>query len=400
MQYRFFAPTSAGFAVNTRILHVLDHLQPSAALSRLLMLARRLPGSADHGHRFTVVSLQRINGRPECVESAKRMAAAGIQVETVSQAAGWDPLAPVRLRRLVSRLQPELIHIWQPAGLAWARMAAAGRPLIASIDNWPGRYDRWQLSLMRSSIRHVDAVVVPNELVAAQVRKYLAARDEQLTIIAPGVEPPAASQSSGASREALFAAAQLPADARVIAAVGRLVPCRRVRDAIWNIDILSLLFLNSYLVILGDGPQKRRLQAFNRALRGWAHTRFVSWQNPADWWPHVELVFHFDDEPGISQSLLEAMAAGKPVIASDTASHRAFLEDGVHTHFAALNDRTSLAKCGRRLLLDPAAAAAIGAAGQARVLERFGADAFVEAHRQLYDSLAAGARASLAIRSA
>ncbi len=107
-----------------------------------------------------------------------------------------------------------------------------------------------------------------------------------------------------------------------------------------------------------------------------------------------------DDEPGISQSLLEAMAAGKPVIASDTASHRAFLEDGVHTHFAALNDRTSLAKCGRRLLLDPAAAAAIGAAGQARVLERFGADAFVEAHRQLYDSLAAGARPSLAIRSA
>jgi len=400
VQSGFLAPTPAGFAVNTRILHVLDHLQPSAALSRLLLLARRLESAANHADRFTVVSLQRINGRPECVESASRLAALGVEVETVSQAASWDPLAPVRLRRLISRVRPHLVHVWQPGGLTWAGMAAAGRPLVTSIDNWPGRYDRWQLSLMRSSLRHVDAVVVPNELVAAQVRKYLAARDEQLNIIAPGVEPPAASQGSGVSREALFAAAQLPADARIIAAVGRLVPGRRVRDGIWNIDILSLLFLNSYLVILGDGPQKRRLQAFNRALRGWAHTRFVSWQNPADWWPHVELVYHFDDEPGISQSLLEAMAAGKPVIVSDTASHRAFLEDGVHASFAAVDDRTSLAKCGRRLFLNPAAAAAIGAAGQARVLERFGADAFVEAHRTLYDSLAAGSRRPVVVRSA
>lgn len=400
MQSGFLAPTSAGFAVSTHILHVLDHLQPSAASSRLLLLARRLSGTAGTTDRLTVVSLQRIQGRPECVASARRLAAAGVQVESVSQAAGWDPLAPVRLRRLIGRLQPDVVHVWQPAGLAWARMAAPGRPLIASIDNWPGRYDRWLLSLMRSSIRHVAAVVIPNEAMAVPVRKFLAVRDEQLTIIPPGVEPPDASQGTGTPREALFAAAQLPADARVIATMGRLVAGRRVRDGIWNIDILSLLFTNSYLVILGDGPQKRRLQAFNRALRGWAHTRFLSWQNPADWWPHVELVFHFDDEPGISQSLLEAMAAGKPVIASNTASHRAFLEDGVHTHFAAVNERTSLAKCGRRLLRDPAAAAAIGAAGQARVLERFGAEVFAEAHRKLYDAVAAGSATSFAARSA
>ena len=400
MQSGIFAPTSAGFAVNIRILHVLDHLQPSAALSRLLLLAQRQETAEGAVCHATVASLTRINGRPECLAAAQRLKSAGMEVEALSQAAGWDPLAPVRLRRLIGRLQPDVVHVWQPAALAWSRMAVGGRPLLASVDQWPGRYDRWLLSLMRASIRQAAGVIVPNEAVAAQVRKHLDASHEQLAIIAPGVEPPDPTQQTMVSREALFAAAQLPADARVIAAGGRLVPGRRVRDAIWNIDILSLLFPNAYLVILGDGPQKRRLQAFNRALRGWANTRFVSWQNLADWWPHVELVFHFDDEPGISQTLLEAMAAGKPVAVSNTASHRAFLDDGVHAHYAAVDDRTALAKCGWRMLLDPAATSAIAAAGRARVLERFGAAAFIEAHRELYQATAAGARRPAAVRSA
>jgi len=400
VQSGFIASTSAGFAVTIRILHVLDHLQPSAALSRLSLLVRRQDTANEATRHATVVSLERINGRPECVAAATQLKAAGVEVESVSQATGWDPLAPVRLRRLIGRLQPDLVHVWQPNALAWARMAAAGRPLLASVDQWPGRYDRWLLSLMRSSVRHAARAIVPNEPVAAQVRKHLSVSDEQLAIVAPGVEPPDATQQTVVSREALFAAAQLPADARVIASGGRLVPGRRIRDAIWNIDILSLLFPNAYLVILGDGPQKRRLQAFNRALRGWAYTRFLSWQNPADWWPHVELVFHFDDEPGISQTLLEAMAAGKPVAISNTASHRAFLDNGVHAHYAAVDDRTALAKCGRRMLIDPAGTSAIAAAGRARVLERFGATAFVDAHRKLYQEVAAGTRQLSAARSA
>lgn len=384
--------------MNTRTLHVLDHLQPSAALARLSLLARRLSAAGDET-RLHVASLERIAGRPECVAAAQCLEAAGVTVEALSQASGKDPLAMFRLRRLIARHQPELVHVWQPRSLAFSRMVAVGCPVVASQDHWPGRYDRWTLSLMRSAVRQAAALVVPNEAVARQVQQHLGAPDERLEVIAPGVEPPEENRDAP-SREALFKAASLPANARVIAAAGALVPGRRIRDAIWNIDILSLLFTDAYLVILGDGPQQRRLQAFNRAMRGWAHTRFLSWQNLAEWWPHVELVYHFDDEPGISQCLLEALAAGKPVVVSDTSSHRTFLEDGVHASFAALSDRTSLAKCGRRLFGDPAAAAAIGLAGQARVLERFNATAFVDAHRRLYRRIAAQSPQAAAARSA
>ncbi len=385
--------------MNTCILHVLDHLQPSAALSRLTLLAQRLAADG-YGAPLYVASLERIKGRPECMAGASRLEAAGASVMALSQATGLDPLAPFRLRRLVHRLQPQIVHVWQPASLSWSRMAANGRNLVASIDHWPGRYDRWMLSLMRLAVRQAAAVVVPDEIVARHVRRHLGVREAVFDVIAPGVQPPQNMQESAVARQHLLRTAGLPSDARMIVAAGRLVAGRRIRDAIWNIDILTLLFPNAYLVVLGDGPQKRRLQAFNRAMRGWAQTRFVSWQNAADWWPHAELVFHFDDEPGISQCLLEAMAVGTPAIVSDSPSHRAFLEDGVHATFAALSDRTSLAKCGRRLLLNPAAAAEMAAAGQERVLQQFDAARFAEAHRRLYQRLAASTPQSAAARSA
>jgi len=88
--------------------------------------------------------------------------------------------------------------------------------------------------------------------------------------------------------------------------------------------------------------------------------------------------------------LIEAMAAGKPVVATDAGASREIIDDGVQGLLVPPRDAEALARSVVYLLTHRDAAAAMGRKGQARVDERFGSQQYVEGVQAVYRELLEG----------
>ncbi|MEX2120776.1 MAG: glycosyltransferase family 4 protein [Pirellulales bacterium] len=92
-------------------------------------------------------------------------------------------------------------------------------------------------------------------------------------------------------------------------------------------------------------------------------------------------------EEGMSVALLEAMAAGLPVVASSIAANAPLVEDGRHGRLVPPGDSAALAAALAELLEQPDAAARLGSSARERVEARFSIARMVEAHLELFDRL-------------
>jgi glycosyltransferase involved in cell wall biosynthesis len=92
---------------------------------------------------------------------------------------------------------------------------------------------------------------------------------------------------------------------------------------------------------------------------------------------------------GFGIAIVEAMAAGRPVVASNTGGIPEIVADGDTGLLVPPGNPTALAEAIASLLSDPARARAMGARGRQRVRERFLVETAVQRHQKLYESLLA-----------
>jgi glycosyltransferase involved in cell wall biosynthesis len=144
---------------------------------------------------------------------------------------------------------------------------------------------------------------------------------------------------------------------------GRLVPEKGVRELIEATASLPEVGL----VIVGDGPERRALEATAAALGATDRIRFVGAVAHADvprYLRHADVVVapSWFEERG--RVVLEAMAAGTPVIAARSGGVAASIEDGVNGLLVAPRSPQALAAAIARVLSDEHLAASLAAAGR------------------------------------
>lgn len=361
-----------------RILHIIPTLDRGGAEKQLVLLAAGLPRDEFELH---VCALTR--GGP--LEAELR--AAEIPLTVIGKRWKADPLAYWKLRRQVSELQPALVHTWLFAAGAYGRAAARSvgvRRLVAGercVDRWKAA---WQWAVDRRLARVTDRLVT-NSL---GVKAYCVAHGlptEKFTIIPNGVP---AAQPSDVSREELLRELHLPGDARLIGVVGRLWPQKRVKDLIWAVDLVRVLHDDIRLLIIGDGPDRSKLEEFARGASDLEHVRFLG--ERGDVWrivPHLDMLWQGSEYEGQPNSVMEAMAAGVPVVASDIPGNRDLVVDGKTGYLLPLGDRAAWAGVANTLLNDAALAAELGATGKTRMLEEFSVERMIERHAELYREL-------------
>ena len=88
---------------------------------------------------------------------------------------------------------------------------------------------------------------------------------------------------------------------------------------------------------------------------------------------------------GVSNTILEAMASGLPVIATDVGANAELVQDGVTGEIVPARDVEALAEAIERLACDPTQAAAMGRAGRKTAEGRFSLGAMISAYQSLYD---------------
>jgi glycosyltransferase involved in cell wall biosynthesis len=331
-----------------KLLHIVPHLRPGALRRDLLLL---LTGAADAA--VTVCTLG---------DDDAALGPTGVPVKALAWTRTLDPRPLWRLARLVREFQPDVIHTWGLSALRAFRLAAR---------KWPGRVvvnkplpparalntlDRWLL-------RSADRLLVRGAAEAARCRQA-GIPEAKLRLVPPGVAPQPF----------------VPTDSLTIVCAGALRPPTGFWDAIWTLDILRFVHDDIELVIAGEGPERARLECFaeNTGLRRRIH--FVGEQGDlAALLKSAAMVWIPSRADTGASVALEAMAAGRPVIASRWPALAEVVVDGETGWLIEPGNKMELAQKSRRLLDDPCLRRAMGEAGRRHAGASFSAAQFVPA---------------------
>ncbi len=364
-----------------KILFVIPTLDRCGAEKQLTLLATGLPRD-----EFAVEVCALTRGGPY----ERDLQTAGIPVTVIGKRLKVDPVAAWRLRRAIRQARPDIVHTWLFAANSYGRAVArrCGVPIIVAsercADQWKGTservVDRWLAAT-------TDAIVVNSEAVR---RFYESAGfdTKKLVLIPNGVAiaaPPAG------DRAAVLAELGLPADARVLGYVGRLWPQKRVQDLIWATELIKNIKPNVFTVIVGDGPDRDALVEFSQKVAIDDRVRLVGPRDDAARLMAVmDVVVQPSQFEGMPNSVMEAMAAGLPVVASNIPGNDELVIDGETGFLVPVGDTKLLAARINRLLDEPDLSRRLGEAGQTRVRDQFGVEKMVQSHVQLYRDLAVG----------
>jgi glycosyltransferase involved in cell wall biosynthesis len=361
-----------------RILFIIPTLDRCGAEKQLILLARGLPRERFEVH---VCVLTRDGPLRPLLDEA------GIPVALIGKAWKFDPAAYWRLRRHIRQLRPDLVHTWLFAANAYGRQAAfqAGVKHVVAGERCVDPWKRWhELALDRYLARRTRRIVTNSQgVVDFYVRHGIPAT--QFAVIPNAVQPPV---SSTIPRSQLLEQLGLPGDSRLIVAVNRLWPQKRVKDLIWAADLLKVIRDDTHLLIVGDGPQRWRLERYRDQVEIADRVHFLGERSDVpQLMPHCDCLWLASQYEGQSNAILEAMAAGVPVVATDIAGNRDLVLHQTTGLLVPVGDRAGFAQSTQRLLEDPALAAAFGEAARQRVLQEFSAEKMVLRHAELYDHL-------------
>ena len=301
-----------------------------------------------------------------------------------------------RLRRLGIELledrRPEILHCHMfHANVLGRRVGRrAGVPHIVGTVHIAERRRRpWRFWLERKT----DPLGTVTVCVSRAVLEFHCRRTgvprERCTVVHNGIDTGRYGTASR-PREAVRAELRLAADAEVIGAVGRLDRQKGYRYLIRAFAELARERPKAELVIAGDGPERAGLEALARRCGCAGRTRFLGRRTDVPELLHAFDVFALPSlYEGLPLALLEAMAAGVPIVASAVDSVPEVLAAG---RLVRPRDVPGLADALRDALEDPAPGQV--AAAQARAREQFDVGVMVANYGKLYDSLAGQSRAS------
>ncbi len=169
---------------------------------------------------------------------------------------------------------------------------------------------------MRCMMRRCDAVVACAESVRGWISDECRLAARKLHTITNGVE--AWESSDPSSRDAIRRSLGLREESFVIGSVGRMVAEKDFTAAIDALAIVASGGHDAHLVLVGDGPLRSKLEAAAAAAGVVDRTHFVGMQsNVGEWLQSFDLYLNSSRSEAMNMGIIEAMAAGLPIVATD-----------------------------------------------------------------------------------
>jgi glycosyltransferase involved in cell wall biosynthesis len=318
----------------------------------------------------------------------RQRAKEGLDLIPLAPKTEMDLSAAWRLSRLLKQLKPDIVHAHDPHGVAMAGLALsmstqlAKPPLVASrrVDFHlrGGRMSRWKY-------RQVDCFICASEA----IRRMLIADgvpEPKTVTVHEGIELGRVEAAPPANlHQDLF----LPHGAPLVGNVAALVPHKGQRHLIEAAALVVRQVPDARFVIAGEGELRPTLERAVREHRLEKHVILAGFRpDILSLHKAFDIFVMSSITEGLGTSLLDAMAARKPIVATATGGIPEVVEDGETGMLVAPRDHEGMAAAIVTLLEDPALRARMGAAGLARARQRFSAERMVKDTLRVYQRVA------------
>ena len=372
-------PASQGDVV--RIAYVIDCLGWGGAQRQLVELVRALPKD-----RYVVEVISLSDDKVAYVEVLRQ---AGIALTLIPHSGKWSWTTLVRLYQALRRFRPAIVHTGLFTADLYGRVAArlAGVPWVVSTtqsvdSDKPWHYvlvDRWLKTLTDHFIVNAEAV---GEVLCA--RERVARR--KITTIYNGIdlERFRGQEQDGALRRQYGISAAQP----LIGIVGRLAPVKDHETfirAAWHVcqQLPTCAF-----VIVGSGPLKSSLEQLVAHLGMGANVHFVDTQTEVERvYTALDLLVVTSRYEGCCNVILEAMATGKPIVATAVGGNPELVIPGQTGLLVPPRQPKRIAEAILTLLHDPEQARRLGRGGRHHVETQFALDRMVDQTEAVYRRL-------------
>lgn len=331
---------------------------------------------------------------------AEHLRKSGVPVTVLQKRFRFDPLTYLRLRRLLRQLKPQVVQSFLFSANAYVRLPGicpAQAAVVVSercVDSWKSG---WQLAVDRRLRDRMQAMTANSQSVADFYCSQVGVARDRLVVIPNGIPESAAGAEEGDADpgERILNLRQqlgLPADAKLMGFAGRLAGQKCLRDLLWGFHLIHQVVDNSYLVLIGDGPERDALAELSRSFDSRDRVFFTGHRSDA-----AALISQLDvfclpsSFEGMSNSLMEAMSSGVPVVVSDIAANRELVTHEETGLTFPVGEGAEICRALRRIFLEPGLAQALGGAGRRLMQQRHSVRQLVERHVELYQRIAAGA---------
>lgn len=376
-----------------RLTYVVTALTYGGAEQQVATLASRFPG---RGWKVQVISMVRPEAHQEELE------AAGVSVISLDMRPGIpDPRALIRLSRIIRRSKPHVLHSHMVHANLLARSSRVLGPtpvLISTAHNVverhsPGVGRGWKeiayrvtdpLCDLTTNISHagVDRYVALNAAPAQKIRRIPNGID--LTLFAPNPE------ARAHARDQLSLGDRL-----VLLAVGRFETQKDHSSMLKAFSRFVRDHPKSVLLLVGQGPLEDSIREEVRELGLGDSVRFLGIRNDVSALMNAADVYVMSSRwEGLPIVLLEASAAGLPIVATDVGGNAEVVDDGVSGFLVPAERPERLAEA-----LDRVAAMSerererLGTAGRERTANEYGIEQVVDVWESIYlELLARGGR--------
>jgi glycosyltransferase involved in cell wall biosynthesis len=323
----------------------------------------------------------------------ERLIRAGIPVYHGLAAHRWDPRVLMRLVGLLRKERVDVLYmINQPLAQCWGTLCGklGGVPVLISAIHSTGKINRARrrLGMNGLTLRFMDRVTALSEAHKTYLVKQERLDPDRIEIVPNGIE--AERFTTPAPEADLRKRLGLMDRAPVIGIVAMLRPEKAHEVLLQAAARVLAQVPPARFLIVGDGPQRPRLEALAKTLGIADHVSFLGARDDVPDCLSLFDVAVLSSRPVVetlSVSVLEYMAAGKPVVATRVGSLPDLVEEGRSGFLVEPGDAAAIAERILQLLRDPALAERMGKAGQERVRRHYTVEQMVQQYEALFERL-------------
>ncbi len=313
---------------------------------------------------------------------------------------GWADLRAFgHLVRLMREFRPHIVHTHTAKAGFLGRLAARTSGVPVVVHTYHGHVLRGYFSpaqtrllvlLERFLARHTDRLIAVSERVRQELLELGIGREERFSVVPLGLELERL-LSCGTLQGGLRAELGVDSKAPLVGMVARLVPIKRHE---WFFEAAARVkkrHPQCHFVLVGDGERRGELEGLANHLGLDGQVHFLGWRKDLERiYADLDLVVLSSANEGLPVSLIEAMAAAKPIVATRVGGVPDLVEEGQTGLLVPPKDPASLARAIEKLLDHPELCQTMGQKGREKVYPAFSSKRLLKDMDKLYTELLAG----------